>query len=73
MVTEKELNSLERFGRISKGHYSDYCKYDIICENGVWSLWEFSEVDGELIEKIVDIESIEHFKEIYEFIEGETL
>lgn len=73
MITEKELNNLARFGRISKTHYSDYCKYDIICEKGTWSLWEYDEIDGNLLEKIIDIESINHLKEIYELIEGETL
>lgn len=73
MITESELLNLSHFGRVHNNLFSDFDKYDIIRENGQWSLWLYCEVTGDMIEKIIDIESIDHLREIYESLENEEL
>ena len=73
MITERELDTLETFHKMSKVEYCDFWKYSIVCENGSWALWLFNEIDGELYEKLADLTSMEQLKEIYEIMEGETL
>lgn len=73
MITEKELNSLVLFSRIRPKLYSDLDEYVITQENGQWSLWLCNETTGERVEKIIDIESLTHLREVYELIEGVQL
>lgn len=73
MIKEAELGTLERFGKVHNGLYSDYDKYCIIREDGQWSLWYYNEVNGDMVDKIVDIESMEHLKSVYESLENEEL
>lgn len=73
MIRESEIATLGCFGKVHNGLYSDYDKYCIIREDGQWSLWYYNEVNGDMVDKIVDIESMEHLKSVYESLENEEL
>ena len=72
MLTIKELNSLEAFGKEKDGSYCDRWQFEIRKVNNAWCLNFFSEVDGKtwFIKKLKDLADL---KNVYRAITNNDL
>ena len=67
MLTESQLNNLECFGRLDNGSYSNHQGILLKPANKKrtrWKMYNYDEVDGSE-EYLLDIESLDDFKDIY--------
>lgn len=72
MITIKELNSLEAFGKEKDGSYCDRWQFEIKKVDKQWCLFFFSEVDGKnwFIKKLKDLADL---KNVYHAITNNEL
>lgn len=66
MLTEIQLSTLESFGRMNDGSYSDYSGFilrPIDKKRTKWKLYAYDEVDGteEFLLNVDDFEDLKHY------------
>ena len=75
MITEKDLDKLQKFGKETDGSYCDRLEFSIIKSNrfkGGWDLCHFCEVDGGLY-YIKTIKDMADLKNVYKAITDKEL
>ena len=75
MITEKDLDKLQTFGKETDGSYCDRCEFSIIKSNkfkGRWDLFHFYEVDGGLY-YIKTLKDMADLKSVYKAITDKEL
>ena len=75
MITDKDLDKLQKFGKESDGSYCDRWEFSIIKSNrfkGRWDLCHFCEVDGALY-YIKTLKDMADLKNVYKAITDKEL